>query len=75
MIRSGRSSAQAHQDEPEDLNKLGLHDVGTYDLTVTRSGEYFRLTLFSNDGEHSTVGCPNRDRPHSLAYADIKELD
>ena len=62
------------REEPEDLDTLRLHDVGTYNLTTTSSGEYFRLTLFRNDGEHFTVGCSNRDRLISLAHAIIKEL-
>ena len=62
------------QEEPEDLDRVTLHDVGAYNLTATRSGQYFRLTLFRNDGEHFTVGCSNRDRLLYLAHAIIKEL-
>ena len=63
------------REEPEDLNRRTLHDVGAYNLSVTGSGDYSRLTLFRNDGERFTVGCSNRDSRISLAHAIIKEPD
>ena len=61
------------REEPEDLQKLTLHNISAYNLTAT-SEHYCRLTLFRNDGEQFSVGCSNRDHLITLAHAIIKEL-